>query len=119
MNINWIKRLAAVLAIVCAAQTAFASPPAVAKSIRHLEPGRVVHVLMKTSPGFSAIWIGRDGDRAIFQRLDSNEAVAVRMDAMLEVQAQHESHAAAFASLGFAAGFFGTLFAIAATLVRN
>jgi hypothetical protein len=111
MDARWIKRLAGALLLVFAAEAVFAAPDKGPRSLEKLEAGRAVHVTMKTHEGFDAIWIGRDGDRAVFERLYPDETIAVRLDALLKVKAlpRPGTYASAWGLAGFAAGFFGPL----------
>jgi hypothetical protein len=115
MNSKWIKHLAAVLTMVLVAEAAFAAHGDEPRSLQKIEIGRPVRVMMKTQPGFDAIWIGRADDRAIFERLDSHETIGIRLDELLEVQvlAQKGGRAQLWGTAGFAAGFFGGLLVIA------
>ena len=122
MDARWMRGLAGALLLVLAAETGFAAPDEGPRSLEKLDAGRAVHVTMKTHEGFDAIWIGRDGDRAIFERLYPDETIAVRLDALLEVKAlpRRGAYASAWGLAGFAAGFFGPLMIIfmSAAVVR-
>ena len=87
MDARWIKGRAGALLLVFVAETVLAAPDQGPRSLNKLEAGRAVHVTMKTKEGFDAIWMGRDGDRAIFERLYPDETIAVRPDALLKVKA--------------------------------
>jgi hypothetical protein len=114
MKVRWRRPFAAALLLMFASQAAFAGPGEGPRSLRKLEPGRAVHVTMKSHEGFNAIWIGRDGDRAIFGRLDPDETIGVRLDALLEVKLlphkrEMSRENAAWGTLGFFAGLFGAM----------
>ena len=114
MDGRWMKGLAGALLLALAAETVPAAPDEGPRSLEKLDAGRAVHVTMKTHEGFDAIWIGRDGDRAIFERLYPDETIAVRLDALLKVKAlpRRGAYASAWGLAGFAAGFFGPLMII-------
>jgi len=121
MEVRCRKPFAAALMLVFASQAAFAAPGEGPRSLRKLEPGRAVHVTMKTHEGFNAIWIGRDGDRAIFERFDPDETIGVRLNALLEVKPLPQSREmsrenAAWGTLGFFAGLFGAMIGIGLAL---
>jgi hypothetical protein len=109
------------LAFALVAEGAFAGPNEGAKSLDRLKAGRLVHVTTKTPPSFDAIWIGRDGDRALFERLHPEQTVAVRVDALLDVhelpRARPNGDAGAWGFLGGVAGFVASLFWIRGAFV--
>jgi hypothetical protein len=108
MNTRWMRVLAGCLLLALVAESVFAGPSEGPRSLRAIEPGRLVHVTMTTHEGFDAIWIGRQGDRGIFQRLDPDETIGVRLDALLDVRAlrARSANMAAWRSVGLLAGLF-------------
>ena len=64
---------------------------------------------MKKGRPFDAIWMGRDGDRAIFERLHPDETLSIRIDAVRRVHmrgSSSEMSPAIAGRLGVAAGFW-------------
>jgi hypothetical protein len=116
-----LAHIAVVLTIVVAAEAAFAGPPVTPVALDRLPAGRLVHVTTRTPDSFDAIWIGRDGDRALLlERRDPGRAIAVRIDALLDVRALPEggkkSNAGNWGFLGGVAGFAAALFWMRAAL---
>jgi hypothetical protein len=75
--------------------------------------GSVVQVVMKKGRPFDAIWMGRDGDRAVFERLHPDETLSIRIDAVRRVNVRGAGStvsSAATGGLGVAAGFWGAVF---------
>jgi len=75
--------------------------------------GSTVQVVMKKGRTFDAIWMGRDGDRAVFERLHPDETLSIRIDAVRRVHLRGAGSAVsprAAGRLGVAAGFWGAAF---------
>jgi hypothetical protein len=121
MTGRWITRMAAVVAVVLTADAAFAAQntPGWTTSI---QAGSAVRVTMKkTDEAFDAIWMGRDGDRAVFERFDPRETISVPIDSVRRVRMRKGSsspNAGAMGALGAVAGVFGA-FAVIALILRG
>jgi hypothetical protein len=110
MTERWIARLAAVVAVVLMAETAFAAPKA--PRWINIQPGSAVQVTMTSDETFDAIWLGPDGDQAVFERFDPHETISVPTGSVRRVRTRKGSsspNAAAFGSLGAVVGVFGAL----------
>ena len=111
MCVRWMKRIAVVLMMALAPDVAFASQRE-PRWLKKTSAAAVVQVTMQTGESFEAIWIGRDGDRAVFERLSPDEIVSVptgSVQAVRMLRGRSSSNAAATARLGAATGFFGTV----------
>jgi hypothetical protein len=114
MNARWLKRLSFVIAIVLMAEVVFAGHTA--PGWTKIDAGSAVRVTMKNAVVFDAIWMGRDGDRAVFERFDPRETVSVPFETVRRVKGlggPSSASAQGFGLLGAAAGFWG-----AAVLLR-
>lgn len=114
MSVQWMKRLAVALTIVLSADAAFAAPSE-PRWVTNIDAGSAVHVTMKADGDFDAIWMGRDGDRAVFERFDPHETISVPLDSVRRVRTrggQSSRNAPAIGALGAVAGVFGALIAI-------
>jgi hypothetical protein len=113
MSQRWIARLAAVVAVVLTAETAFAAPKA--PGWTDIQPGSAVRVTMKSDEKFDAIWLGPDGERAVFERFDPHETISVPTGSVRRVRTRKGSsspNAAAFGAVGAVVGVFGASFLI-------
>jgi len=120
MTGRWITRMAAVLAVVLTADAAFAAGSTPGWTI-NIQAGSAVRVTMKTDEAFDAIWMGRDGDRAVFERFDPHETISMPIDSVRRVRtrrASTSSNAGAMGALGAVAGVFGA-FAVIGLLLRG
>jgi hypothetical protein len=84
--------------------------------------GSVVQVTMKSGESFEAIWMGRDGDRAVFERLSPDEAISVSIDAVRRVRmlrGRAATNAGRFATLGVGAGFWGAVLVLSMLIPRT
>jgi len=109
-----MKRIAVVLMTALAPDVAFAAQGE-PRWLKKTSPAAVVQVTMQTGESFEAIWIGPDGDRAVFERLNPDEIVSVptrSVHAVRMLRGRSSSNLAASAQLGAATGFFGTTVAI-------
>jgi hypothetical protein len=110
----WSVWIAAVVAIVLTGNAALAAQST--PRWTGIQPGSAVRVTMKTDEAFDAIWLGRDGDRAVFERFDPHETISVPLDSVRRMGTRKGSSspdAASFGALGAVAGFFGGLALIA------
>jgi hypothetical protein len=85
-----------------------------------IEVGSAVRVTMKTEEAFDAIWMGRDGDRAVFERFEPHETIIVPIASVRRVrdrQSHASSNAQAIGALGAVIGFLGGWFAVVAFLL--
>ena len=108
MNARWLKRLSFVIAIAFTADSVFAGQTA--PGWTNIDAGSAVRVTMKNAVVFDAIWMGRDGDRAVFERFDPHETVSVPLEAVRRVKGlggPSSASAQGFGMLGVAAGFLG------------
>ena len=108
MMTGWTRVVALTLAMMLTAPVAFAEQP----EWLTLPAGATVQVVMKKGRPFEAIWMGRDGDRAVFERLHPDETLSVRIDAVRRVHLRGAAPAlssAAAGRLGIAAGFWGAV----------
>ena len=111
MCVRWIRRIAVILMLALAPDVAFAAPRE-PRWLKKTSAAAVVQVTMQTGESFEAIWIGRDGDRAVFERLSPDEIVSVpirSVQAVRMLRGRSSSNTAASARLGAATGFFGTV----------
>jgi len=120
MCARWLKRIAVVVMLAMAPDVAFAGtrePGWVKKT----GVGTVVEVTLTTGgTSFEAVWMGRDGDRAVFERLNPDETLSVpirSVQTVRMVRGRSSSNAQRYASLGVASGFWGPLLVLALFLV--
>jgi len=114
MNGRWLKRLSALVAIVLIANVVFAAQTTPAWT-RKIDAGSAVRVTMKNDVVFDAIWMGPNGDWAVFERFDPHETISVRVDAVRSVEGHggpSATSAQGFGLLGAAAGFWGAVFVL-------
>ena len=107
MRTRWTRATALMLAMVLTAPVAFAAQQ---PEWLTMPSGSVVRVVMKKGRPFDAIWMGRDGDRAVFERLNPDETLSIRIDAVRRVHmrgARSGLNPAAAGRIGIAAGFWG------------
>jgi anti-sigma factor RsiW len=119
MNARWLKRLSLVIAIVLMADLAFAGQTAPSWTTR-IDAGSAVRVMLRNGVEFDAIWMGRDGDRAVFERFDPHETVSVPLEAVRKVKGRggpSSDTAQAFGVLGAVAGFLGAGFLLGRILL--
>ena len=111
---DWIRRNAIVLAAVLFSHSAFAANDT-PRWVSAVDAGSPVSVTMRNGGHFEAIWFGRDGDRAVFERFDPDETVIVPFSAVRDVRVR-KGHASSkiglMVALGAVAGFFGVGFLI-------
>ena len=120
MTGRWIRRVAAVAVIVLTANAAFGAQT-LPGWMENIEPGSVVRVTMKTGDAFDAIWLGPDGERAVFERVDLHQTISVSHDAVRRVRTQKgesSSNAAIMLHLGFVTAV-GALVAIGMKMGGN
>lgn len=111
MNVRWLKPLSLVIAIVFMADVAFAGQTTPAWTTR-IDAGSAVQVTLRNGVVFDAIWMGRDGDRALFERFP-HETVSVALESVRRVKGpgrRSSDTAPAFGVLGAVVGFFGAGF---------
>jgi hypothetical protein len=85
MTGRWIARVAAVVALSLSAEAARAGSRS-AGWTTSVRLGSAVRVTMTTHETFEAIWMGRDGDRAVFERFDPRETISVPLDSVEQVR---------------------------------
>jgi hypothetical protein len=112
--------MAVIVAAVLAADASFAAQNTTGRTM-NIQAGSAVRVTMKTDEAFDAIWMGRDGDRAVFERFAPYETISVPIDSVRRVRmrkgiivAQRRSHGRS----GAVAGVFGA-FAVIGLLLRG
>src|SRR5215831_8465567 len=74
-----IRRVAAVALVVLTANAAFGAQT-LPGWMENIEPGSVVRVTMKTGEAFDAIWLGPDGERAVFECVDLHQTISLSHD---------------------------------------
>jgi len=110
MKARWTRRAFGALLLALTPALTFAAqkePAWVSKT----EAGSVVQVVMQTGESFDAIWMGRDSDRAVFERLDPDETVSVPVDSVRHVRmlrGRSSANSAGLTGLGVATGFWGS-----------
>jgi len=113
--------MAAVVVVVLTADAATGAQ-AVPGWMTNTQPGSAVHVTMKTGEAFDAIWMGRDGERAVFERFDPHETISVPQESVRRVRTRKRSSPSSnttyMAQLGIATGVFGVL-AIIGLMLRG
>ena len=120
MTGRWITRMAAVLAVVLTADAAFAAQHTPGWTT-NIQAGSAVRVTMKTDEAFDAIWVGRDGDRAVFERFAPHETISVPLDSVRRVRTRKGSSspdAGTMGALGAVVGVFGA-FAFIGIMLRG
>jgi hypothetical protein len=120
MTGRWITRMAVVVAVVLTADASFAAQHTPGWTT-NIQAGSAVRVTMKTDEAFDAIWMGRDGDRAVFERFAPHETISVPLDSVRRVRMRKgssSSNAGAMGALGAVAGMFGA-FAVIGLLLRG
>jgi hypothetical protein len=114
MNGRWMKRIGTAIACVLMADVAFADQGAPGWTTS-IEAGSAVRVTMKNDETFDAIWMGRDGDRAVFERFYPHETISTPLDAVRKVRIRKGAsspNAGPMGAAGAVAGVFGALFVI-------
>jgi hypothetical protein len=108
MKVGWIRRafVALLLTLTASLTSAAQKQPA---WVSKVEAGSVVQVVMQTGESFDATWMGRDSDRAVFERLHPNETVSVPIASVRRVRMlrrRSSVNSAELAALGLATGYF-------------
>jgi hypothetical protein len=107
MGARWIRRVAVIVTMAMVPDVLFATQPE-PKWLTTTGAAAIVEVTMKTGESFDAIWMGRDGDRAVFERLHPDEIVSVPIESVRAVRMlRGHSASVAYGALGVAAGFWG------------
>ena len=120
MTGRWIRRVAAVAVAVLTANAAFGAQT-LPGWMENIEPGSVVSVTMKSGEEFDAIWMGPDGERAVFERVNLPQTISVSHDAVRRVRIRKgpsSSNAAIMLQLGIATAV-GALVAIGMKMGGN
>lgn len=120
MTGRWIRRVTAVAVVVFTANAAFGAQT-LPGWMENIEPGSVVRVTMKTGEAFDAIWLGPDGERAVFERAYLHQTISVSPDTVRRVRTQKgesSSNAAIMLQVGFATAV-GALVAIGMRMGGN
>jgi hypothetical protein len=115
MNARWFARVAAVVVLSLTADAASAGQRS-AGWTTSVQPGSAVRVTIKPNETFDAIWMGRDGDRGVFERFDPHETISVPLDSVQQVrirQAPTPPDVAVGGVMGVLVGVWG-----ASTLIR-
>jgi len=111
MRPRWTRATALTLVMMLMAPVAFAAHQPEWLTI---PSGSTVQVVMKKKGRtFDAIWMGRDGDRAVFERLHPDETLSIRIDAVRRVHLRGTGSAVsprAAGGIGVAVGFWGAAF---------
>jgi hypothetical protein len=114
MGARWIRRVAVIVTLVMSPDVIFAAPRE-PRWLTKTDAGALVEVTMKTGESFEAIWMGRDGDRAVLERLSPDETVSVAIGSvrtMRMLRGHSPESAQAYGVLGAAAGFWGALWVL-------
>jgi len=120
MKARWIRKLAVVVMVTVMPDVTFAAQrqPRWVKT----DAGSTVNVTMKTGESFEAIWMGPDGDRAVYQRLNPDEAFSVPIDSVRDlrtIRGRSATRANAYGALGATAGFWGAVLLLQFMLPRT
>jgi hypothetical protein len=121
MRARWIRKLAAVVMVTLMPDATFAAQGQ-PRWVMKTDAGSTVNVTMKTGESFDAIWMGPDGDRAVFQRLYPDETFSVPIDSVRGVRTirgQSVTNVNPYGSLGAAVGFWGALALLQLMLPRT
>jgi hypothetical protein len=121
MGAQWIRRFAAIVMMALMSDLAFAAQRQPRWAVK-TDAGSTVTVTMKTGESFDAIWMGRDTDRALFQRLHPDEIFSVPIDAVRSVRTirgRSATNANPYGALGAAAGFWGAVLLLQFMLPRT
>ena len=114
MTGRWFARVAAVIALSLMVDAASAGQRS-AEWTMSVQPGSAVRVPTKRDGTFDAIWIGRDGDRGVFERFDPHETISVPLDSVQQVRirkAPMSPEVAVGGVLGVVVGVWGASTAI-------
>ena len=103
MRTGWIRRAFVAVLLTLTPALTFAAPKQPAW-VWKVEAGSRVQVIMQTGESFDAIWMGRDSDRAVFERLYPDETVSVPIASVRRVRLLRQ-HSAALAVLGLSTGY--------------
>jgi hypothetical protein len=120
MGAQWIRRFAAIVMMALMSDLAFAAQRQPRWAVK-TDAGSTVTVTMKTGESFDAIWMGRDADRALFQRLNPDEIFSVPIDSVRSVRTirgRSVTNANPYGALGAAAGFWGAVLLLQFMLPR-
>lgn len=104
MKAGWIRRALVALVLTLTPALTFAAPKQ-PDWVLKVEAGSPVQVVMQTGESFDAIWMGRDGDRAVFERLYPDETVSVPIASVRRVRMLRQ-HSALLTVLGLGTGYF-------------
>ena len=107
MKAGWIRRAFVALLLTLAPALTFAAPKQPAWVLK-VEAGSRVQVVMQTGESFDAIWMGRDSDRAVFERLFPDETVSVPIASVRRIRMLRQ-HSAALTVLGLATGYLAAM----------
>ena len=108
MTLRWIRPFAFVLVLVFSADLALADRR-MPRWVSRIDAGSVVQVTTDAD-AFDAVWMGLDGDRAVFERFP-HDTISVPLDTIRSVKvrrSQTSSNSAVMGAVGAVAGFFGT-----------
>jgi hypothetical protein len=114
MTGRWFARVAAVIALSLMVDAASAGQRSAGWTMS-VKPGSAVRVTTKRDEAFDAIWIGRDGDRGVFERFDPHETISVPLDSVQQVRirkAPMSPEVAVGGVLGILVGVWGASTAI-------
>ena len=103
MKAGWIRRAFVALLLTLTPALTFAAPKQPAW-VSKVEAGSRVQVVLQTGESFDAIWMGRDSDRAVFERLYPDETVSVPIASVRRVRMLWQ-HSAELTVLGLATGY--------------
>jgi hypothetical protein len=85
MTGRWFARVATVIALSLMVDAASAGQR-FAEWTMSVQPGSAVRVTTTRDETFDAIWIGRDGDRGVFERFDPHETISIPLDSVQQVR---------------------------------
>jgi hypothetical protein len=114
MTGRWFARVAAVIALSLMVDAASAGQRSDGWTMS-VKPGSAVRVNTKRDEAFDAIWIGRDGDRGVFERFNPHETISVPLDSVQQVRirkAPMSPEVAVGGVLGILVGVWGASTAI-------
>jgi hypothetical protein len=103
MKSGWIRQALVALLLALTPALTFAAPKLPAWVLK-VEAGSRVQVVMQTGESLDAIWMGRDSDRAVFERLYPDETVSVPIASVRRVRLLRR-HSAELTVLGLATGY--------------
>jgi hypothetical protein len=103
MKAGCVRRAFVAVLLTLTPALTFAAPKQPAW-VSKVEAGSQVQVVMQAGESFDAIWMGRDSDRAVFERLYPDETVSVPIASVRRVRLLRQ-HSAELTVVGVATGY--------------